>query len=56
MVVDSLFIVAPIVCGGSVWYVLFCYAVHSVVSSFAITLIGNIKLVAFKFNCLPDVV
>ena len=36
--VDSLFIVAPIVCVGSVFWSLFCYAVLSALSSFALIL------------------
>ena len=40
VVVDLLFIVAPIVCGGSVWS-LFCYSALCVLSSFAIILVGE---------------
>ena len=49
VVVDKLFIVAPIVCGGlwgfCVWS-LFYYAVLSVLSSFAIILLRKRELVA----------
>ena len=45
-IVDSLFIVAPIFCGGSVFWSLFCYAVLSYLSSFAISLMGKRELVA----------
>ena len=45
VVVDSLFITAPIVCGSSV-LVIVCYAVLSVLSSFDINLMGKRELVA----------
>ena len=40
VVVDSLFHLTPIVCGGSV-FGLFCYALLSALSSFAIILLGE---------------
>ena len=45
IVVDSLFIVAPIICGGSVFGPCFYYAVLSVLSSFAVILMGKRYLV-----------
>ena len=48
-VVDSLFIVAPIFCGG-----LFCIVVLINLSRFAMILMGK-RAGCFNFNCLPDV-
>ena len=45
VVVDSLFIVAPIVCEGCVWS-LFCCAVLSILSSFSIISLRKRELVA----------
>ena len=50
VVVDSLFIVALSVCGGFVLIPLFCNAVLSVHSSFAIILLRKRELAAY-FNC-----
>ena len=46
VVVDSLFIVAPIICGGSVFGPYFVMQYLSVLSSFAIFLMGKRKLIA----------
>ena len=52
VVVDSLFLVALDVCGGFVLSPLFCNAVLSVHSSFAITLLRKRELVAYSKPCL----
>ena len=58
MVVDLLFYVASIVCGGFMVVSLFGYALLYVLSSFAIILTANRELIAFfllSFKCLVTV-
>ena len=63
VVVDSLFIVAPIMFVGVLCLVCFVNAVLSILSSFAIIMMGKRELVAFYFKYihvyiyinLPDV-
>ena len=51
-VVNSLFVVAPIVCGGNLSIrSLFCFAILCVVSSFANNLLGKRELVALLLLC-----
>ena len=52
IVVDSLYIVTPIDCGGSVFGPFFCYTVLSVLSSFAVILMRKSTLMLAKQFCV----